>query len=140
MLAENADANTWYGVGNRNNPNPIFEYTQCFIWTKPTNANPGPLNQYADFVPVTINGIGADYTTARPSSTHTDGFNVVFCDGHTFFMANEIDYLVYARLMTPDGNGCYAQILRYEGKGVPNNEANNYYQFQTQPVDDAAIK
>lgn len=41
---------------------------------------------------------------ARPSSNHTAGFNVIFCDGHYGFLAQGVDYRVYCQLMTPRGN------------------------------------
>jgi len=45
---------------------------------------------------------GEPYTVlhARPSSFHSGGFNVVFCDGATRFINETIDYGVYAQLMT----------------------------------------
>tara|TARA_Y100001934_G_scaffold94171_1_gene116268 strand:+ start:524 stop:1645 length:1122 start_codon:yes stop_codon:yes gene_type:complete len=39
---------------------------------------------------------------ARPSSAHGDGAAMVFGDGHTQFVNENIDYAVYALLMTPD--------------------------------------
>jgi len=43
------------------------------------------------------------YYSARPSSVHPNGVNVVFCDGHAVFMSDKIDYYVYCLLMTPRG-------------------------------------
>lgn len=40
---------------------------------------------------------------ARPSSFHPGGVVAAFCDGHTQFLSDEMDYLVYCLLMTPDG-------------------------------------
>jgi prepilin-type N-terminal cleavage/methylation domain-containing protein/prepilin-type processing-associated H-X9-DG protein len=40
---------------------------------------------------------------ARPSSYHPGGVNVTFCDGHTQFVADTIDYIVYCHLMTTRG-------------------------------------
>jgi hypothetical protein len=42
---------------------------------------------------------------ARPSSKHPAGVNAVFASGRTQFLNQEIDYLVYARLMTSDTFG-----------------------------------
>jgi prepilin-type N-terminal cleavage/methylation domain-containing protein/prepilin-type processing-associated H-X9-DG protein len=39
---------------------------------------------------------------ARPSSAHGGGVAMVFGDGHTQFVNEDIDYAVYALLMTPD--------------------------------------
>ncbi len=38
----------------------------------------------------------------RPSSMHPGGVNILFCDGHVEFQADDVDYLVYQHLMTPD--------------------------------------
>ncbi len=38
---------------------------------------------------------------ARPSSQHPGGVNVLFCDGHHRFIAEELPYHVYTQLMTP---------------------------------------
>lgn len=40
---------------------------------------------------------------ARPSSYHPGGVIATFCDGHSQFINEQIDYLVYQLLMTPDG-------------------------------------
>jgi prepilin-type processing-associated H-X9-DG protein len=43
---------------------------------------------------------------ARPASNHSGGVNVAFCDGHTGFIPDTIDYIVYQQLMTPNGRRC----------------------------------
>ena len=43
---------------------------------------------------------------ARPASNHSGGVNVVFADGHTHFLRDDIDYLVYQRLLTTNGKKC----------------------------------
>lgn len=43
------------------------------------------------------------YYFARPSSFHSQGFNVVFAGGRTQYISESIDYTVYAKMMTPDG-------------------------------------
>ena len=43
---------------------------------------------------------------ARPASTHSGGVNVVFADGHTQFLRDDIDYTVYQRLLTSNGKKC----------------------------------
>jgi len=40
---------------------------------------------------------------ARPSSRHPGGALVTFCDGHTQFVSETIDYTVYQSIMTPYG-------------------------------------
>jgi prepilin-type processing-associated H-X9-DG protein len=43
---------------------------------------------------------------ARPASHHTGGVNVVYADGHTQYLREDVDYLVYQRLITPNGRNC----------------------------------
>jgi len=43
------------------------------------------------------------YRFARPASFHTGGANAAYADGRVKFMNENIDYLVFSRLMTPDG-------------------------------------
>lgn len=45
----------------------------------------------------------ADTAHARPSSRHGGGFVVGFCDTHVMFMNENVDYGVYAMIMTPAG-------------------------------------
>jgi prepilin-type processing-associated H-X9-DG protein len=39
---------------------------------------------------------------ARPSSNHPGGVNSAFCDGHMYYLNDEIEYHVYTQLMTPN--------------------------------------
>jgi prepilin-type processing-associated H-X9-DG protein len=43
---------------------------------------------------------------ARPGSAHSGGVIVVFCDGHTEFLREDIDYVTYQRLLTSNGRKC----------------------------------
>jgi len=43
---------------------------------------------------------------ARPAGRHGSGVNVVYCDGHGGFLNEDIDYIVYQQLMTPNGRKC----------------------------------
>jgi prepilin-type N-terminal cleavage/methylation domain-containing protein len=44
----------------------------------------------------------------RPSSEHTGGVLVVFCDGHTRFISDALDWKVYCQLLTPNSTGAPA--------------------------------
>jgi prepilin-type processing-associated H-X9-DG protein len=44
---------------------------------------------------------------ARPSAQHSGGVTVAFCDGHTRFMTDDMDYRLYIQLMTPNGRGIH---------------------------------
>jgi prepilin-type N-terminal cleavage/methylation domain-containing protein/prepilin-type processing-associated H-X9-DG protein len=47
---------------------------------------------------------------ARPASTHSGGVNVVYADGHTQFLRDDVDYTVYQRLLTSNGKKCVNPI------------------------------
>ena len=85
-----------------------FEREVGFVWMDSASPS-GPLPQ------IPWNRINGKYTRgqssnyplgdgARPSSNHPGGVNVVFCDSHTRFLREDIDYLVYWALMTPQGS------------------------------------
>jgi prepilin-type N-terminal cleavage/methylation domain-containing protein/prepilin-type processing-associated H-X9-DG protein len=43
---------------------------------------------------------------ARPASGHGGGVNVAYCDGHGGFLREDINYVVYQQLLTPNGRKC----------------------------------
>jgi prepilin-type N-terminal cleavage/methylation domain-containing protein/prepilin-type processing-associated H-X9-DG protein len=118
LLSENVNKDyesfpfTWFG-GDDNGGNPQFgtEQQLGIVWV--TEANPAPgtgiINQER---------INRDSATgapvwspqqtnfARPASTHNGGVNVVFADGHTMFVREDMDYTVYQRLLTSNGKKC----------------------------------
>jgi len=47
---------------------------------------------------------------ARPSSEHRGGVNVAFADGHVEFLKEDVQYSVYARLLSPDGKKCFKNV------------------------------
>ena len=47
--------------------------------------------------------VNANPRYARPSSDHSGGFNVVMCGESVHFMADNVDYRIYAVLMTSQG-------------------------------------
>jgi prepilin-type N-terminal cleavage/methylation domain-containing protein/prepilin-type processing-associated H-X9-DG protein len=56
---------------------------------------------------------------ARPASGHSGGVNVVYADGHTGFIRDDIDYTVYQRLMTSNGKKC-VDPTGWDNKTGPN--------------------
>jgi prepilin-type processing-associated H-X9-DG protein len=84
------------------------------VWV--VNVSPQPGNALMD--QEAINRVGDDAYSqdpvfnpnsarfARPASNHGSGVNVVFCDGHTQFLPDSIDYTVYQQLLTPNGRKC----------------------------------
>ncbi len=50
-----------------------------------------------------LGNLGTSDRYARPSSWHPGGFVVAFCDGTVRFVSQDIDYFLYARLMSSNG-------------------------------------
>jgi prepilin-type processing-associated H-X9-DG protein len=76
------------------------------------------------------------YQYARPSSRHPQGVNVLFCDGHSRFLAQELDYGIYCLIMTPDGQNCNTpgNVSLVAPSG-----SNNYLYLRTAPLKDDAL-
>jgi prepilin-type processing-associated H-X9-DG protein len=86
-VSENLDATTYVKTDEPSN---------CIVWA-PATGNPAPtINQPAP-------GTGTGYQYARPSSNHTGGANMTFCDGHTSFVKDTLQNYIYIQLMTPNG-------------------------------------
>jgi len=88
----------------------------------PTNAR---INENKDAI-----SKATDITYARPSSNHTGGVVVSFCDGHQMFLREDIEYLTYCLLMSPNGAQC-----RYAGNTDLVDD-----DFRTTPLDDGMYK
>ena len=43
---------------------------------------------------------------ARPASNHVQGVNVVYCDAHSEFLSENVDYVVYQQLLSAQGRKC----------------------------------
>ena len=81
-----------------------------FVWVVPSSGTaPVPGNTVND--QEALNRNAQDAVTfpaniprfARPASAHSGGANVAFCDGHSEYLREDIDYIVYQQLMTPSG-------------------------------------
>ena len=108
LLSENIQAGKWnesFDPSDTSKSPKDMEDKLGMIWrvvgTNPSN-NPlstpegYQINYDKEYEEPTINH-------ARPSSNHSGGVNVAFCDGHAQFLREDIDYGVLARLLTPDG-------------------------------------
>lgn len=104
-----------------------YEYSVGFVWY-PSNQAAGPYQPYyngasvypygminylapAGAAPPTVAPSGAvpgttNYAYSRPSSRHPQGVNVLFCDGHSRFLQQELDYGIFCLIMTPNGQSC----------------------------------
>ncbi len=111
MFGENADATQWQQISNT--PASVFygsatgaggqapnQDLMSIVWQDTTPVTPA-LNQ--GIGSITAGSGSATNNAARPSSYHIQGFHLTFCDGHTQFVSQDIQYQVYAVLMTPWG-------------------------------------
>lgn len=121
LISENVDSGNWTN---------FWESRVGFVWQAGVSGGvaapvPSTVNsENTDNLPttistpvgfeglLTINEKFGEYDTApaggqslfaRPSSYHPGGVNATFCEGHTQFLADTIDYIVYCQLMTPRG-------------------------------------
>lgn len=95
MLSETVNAQSYLLAGRQ-------QHSQMLWFPEDPTNTPGfiGLNQNRKASPATVD---ADPRYARPSSEHPGGFNVVMCDESVRFMADNVDYRIYAVLMTPIG-------------------------------------
>jgi prepilin-type processing-associated H-X9-DG protein len=156
MVSENLDAASYadpFAAGRPDSsmgggmgsdlPYAVIESLQGFVWwgdvdaagsvTPPYGAaRLGRINSPSDSA---ANGNPYyPYTNARPSSRHPSGVNALFCDGHTRFLSQEIDYLVYCQLMSSDGPG-----VRPPGAMMAPNTT-TWLLLRTAPVNDSQIQ
>lgn len=118
MVSESLQATDWMPASATGRYNPT-EADAGFIWSNDDNAPAREGGTSAPSVPFAINEdlAGTFYAAnplayARPSSRHPGGVIVTFCDSHTQFLRENIDYNVYRHLMTPDGKaGGFTSVL-----------------------------
>ncbi len=91
LLAESVHASTWSANAN--------EFDSCVMWQ--TGGTPANTATMASLFNATL---PASAATAVPSSRHSGGFNVTFCDGRTKFLNSEMSYEIYKLIMTPKGS------------------------------------
>lgn len=118
LVTENIQATTWdvpsfLTTARKKVTEPAIKNgvpNNVIVWHDTTNPSPSLL----------INselGTASEPTveSARPSSEHKGGVNVAFADGHVVFLKDTIDYTVYARLMSSDGEKCWKNVSQYSG-------------------------
>ncbi len=112
LISENVRASTWlpiYAFSVQNSSNmpetdlEAFVNRRSIVWDPAGVAGNATFNQDLQDFGNPLWGI----TTAAqtPSSRHSGGFSIAFCDGHVSFVSTQISYRVYAQSMTPNGRG-----------------------------------
>lgn len=126
MLSENADCGNWFDPTEQYNGFNWYPEMTSGVASPPDNVEQGRING--------LTGLRQNFPEnqqpyfARPSSFHPGGVVVVFCDGHTTFIADTIDYAVYGQLMSSRG--------KYSGyPGTAPGSAPNVYKT---PLDEGA--
>ncbi|NLE61917.1 MAG: DUF1559 domain-containing protein [Planctomycetes bacterium] len=139
LLSENLQAGQWLGLDGTK------ELTQGMLWWPEDGAitsHPNiAINVDRERPRSEIDAL--DETTvqpyySRPSSYHPGGVVATFCDGHSQFINEEIDYLVYQLLMTPDGANAYTagEIAPRTPDTLPEGK---WPAWRTTPLDEAKL-
>lgn len=119
LFGENAHLINWREAPGPNHPfqpsptdsppGPWIDFTMedhefhvGIIWGPIPPTQPWSFNRDL-YPPYSLGGIVLDENHAHPSSYHPGGFNLCFADGSVRFVADAMDYTVYARLMTSNG-------------------------------------
>jgi prepilin-type processing-associated H-X9-DG protein len=105
LCSENVDAGSW-----TDHQEPLVG----FVWRpEVVDGAPAPGSDLLAINELTGEGDGS-YRFARPSSFHPGGVNVTYCDGHGDFLDEQVDYLVFCRMMTSNW-----PEARWPGTGAP---------------------
>jgi prepilin-type N-terminal cleavage/methylation domain-containing protein/prepilin-type processing-associated H-X9-DG protein len=105
MLSEHVTPSLWTdSVDTGSQPSETVELRIGFIWKLASDVT--ELNQMR--ITSGVPQLG------EVSSSHPGGVVVTFCDGHTYFLSDQVAYRVYQHLMTPDSRKAWIQA----GSGV----------------------
>ena len=99
MLSENIQASQWVPLGNGGSPVEPLEIHVGMVWADGAGSC-GLINLCTD-----VGSVAPSIEYARPSSNHSGGVVVTYCDGHQGFLADDTEYGVYKNLMAPDSRG-----------------------------------
>lgn len=126
LFGENSDLNQWNDVRT--------EFDVCIVWQDDvgsfgSNAYAQTLNKGATTVAIGTLPAAEAQQYARPSSQHPTGFHIAFCDAHTKFASETMDYRVYMQIMTSNGK-------KYKQAGLNTSNTMVLQQVQLQPLSD----
>jgi len=117
------------------------EWDQAILWRHEVwSAGVDPNSVAAPFNVETKPALNEYY--ARPASRHPGGFVVAFCDGRTLFVGENVDYSVYARLMTSRGRDFIVPGLETKGNFQSDprwSQGTNVRTAQSVPVSEAEL-
>jgi len=115
LYSENCQAQNWNGTIGNGTDLPAASDADaqkycCFVFNETDTTGTGTrrINRGKNDTVTTAAQMTLEY--ARPSSQHTGGVNVVFCDGHGQFLTDSIDYTVYQQLMTSDSRNAASGV------------------------------
>jgi len=112
-ISENIQATSWVPADSSGRPRLPSEYDLCMLWTVRYGPCASEREQNEEEFRVTPinrclreyqNPFSPRYYLARPSSRHPGVVVVTYCDGHGTTQRDNIDWLVYKQLMTPDND------------------------------------
>jgi prepilin-type N-terminal cleavage/methylation domain-containing protein/prepilin-type processing-associated H-X9-DG protein len=148
-LSQNSERYDDIGRGNANTyANTIavtaapVEPWACFVWYPAASSAPPfrpsiyPFGMINSVAPAGAPQPTNRYQYARPASRHPQGVNALFCDGHSRFLQQELDYGVFCLLMTPNGQRCTAPG---SVSLVAPSSSNNYLYLRTALLNDKAL-
>lgn len=138
-------AGSFYGAGT--------EPQNCFVWWP--DQSPQAAMKINAPVAITSTGTVTETNPAyymHPASNHPTGAMVAFCDAHTRFISQDIDYSVFCLLMTPYGQYCNTPAYVPASGGTPLDTGasalgttyypsgtSNYTLLRTKPIDESEI-
>ncbi len=145
-------------AGDGNQGAAGVEAQSCFVWWPDAQPNPASkINAPVNAAMGAGGGGGGGGTGStpywyyvHPASSHPTGVNAAFCDGHTRFLSQDLDYNVFCLLMTPWGKfsntpGTQGGLDGVSGTAPGGAAAfyypggQNYNSLRNRPVDESAL-
>ena len=112
MVSENVDAGFWHGAHYQTpNPSRNYEGVLCFCWAGADLTGQNTNNEMRINVKI---GQGRNLYAPRASGNHDSGVNVIFCDAHSAFISENIDWMTWCLLFTPNGR----QVMEPRSNGT----------------------
>jgi prepilin-type N-terminal cleavage/methylation domain-containing protein/prepilin-type processing-associated H-X9-DG protein len=117
MLSEHITPGWWARVDDQGNVLPLLEGDVGFMWGLAANETDLEALRFTGADPSNPQPDDLEPGPGNPSSNHPGGVIVTFCDGHTHFLSDRVNYRVYQHLMTPDSRKAQQAAV---AEGFPN--------------------